>query len=256
VLGRIHELGERRRLRRRIASVPFWWHSLDLGQGVVTEGAKRADHLRGEVESFRFPDLRGKSFLDIGAWDGFFSFEAERRGATRVVALDHYVWSWKPRPNLARESLPDKKRGIEIAREALGSDVEVLVADFMTMDLDQLGEFDVVLFAGVLYHLLNPLEGLRRLAQVTRELAIVETEAIAVPELEDRAMFEFFENDELGGDPTNWWSPNAVALAGLCRTAGFGTVSVLNAPPGQGTTSELQRYRLVAHASMEPASAR
>lgn len=29
--------------------------------------------------------------LDIGAWDGFFSFEAERRGAAHVTALDHHV---------------------------------------------------------------------------------------------------------------------------------------------------------------------
>ena len=36
--------------------------------------------------------LAGESVLDIGAWDGFFSFEAERRGASRVVAADYYSW--------------------------------------------------------------------------------------------------------------------------------------------------------------------
>ena len=30
--------------------------------------------------------------LDVAAWDGFFSFEAECPGAGRVVALDHLVW--------------------------------------------------------------------------------------------------------------------------------------------------------------------
>ncbi len=38
------------------------------------------------------PDLHGKSFLDIGTWDGWFAFTAERLGASRVVALDHFVW--------------------------------------------------------------------------------------------------------------------------------------------------------------------
>ena len=38
------------------------------------------------------PDLRGKSVLDVAAWDDFFSFEAERLGAGRVVALDRLVW--------------------------------------------------------------------------------------------------------------------------------------------------------------------
>ncbi len=64
-----------------------WFHSIDLGNGVVTKGltelALRADQL---------PEFKGRSVLDIGAWDGYYSFHAERAGATRVVALDHYAW--------------------------------------------------------------------------------------------------------------------------------------------------------------------
>ena len=80
-------------LEEMAESVGFWWHSIDLGQGVVTKGFKTPETLQYELESLRLPDLRDKTVLDIGAWDGFFSFEAERRGAKRVVALDHYVWS-------------------------------------------------------------------------------------------------------------------------------------------------------------------
>src|SRR5436190_3212468 len=80
-------------LKEMARAVPFWWHSIDLGQGIVTDGFKSAKHLQREVEAFRFPDLNGKTVLDIGAYDGFFSFEAERRGAKRVVALDHFVWA-------------------------------------------------------------------------------------------------------------------------------------------------------------------
>src|SRR5947209_4915080 len=80
--------------RRALAdSVTNWWHSVDLGYGVVTQGHKSIDQIHHEIAAFQFPDLGGKTFLDIGAWDGAFSFEAERRGARRVVALDHYVWS-------------------------------------------------------------------------------------------------------------------------------------------------------------------
>ena len=68
-------------------------HSLDLGHGVVTPGATPAVQLCAKWDSMGLPDLRGKSVLDIGAWDGWFSFEAERRGAARVVALDRYVWA-------------------------------------------------------------------------------------------------------------------------------------------------------------------
>ncbi len=231
-----------------MASLPFWWHSIDLGLGVTTRGAKPAEQLQAELESFRLPDLTDKSFLDIGAWDGFFSFQAERRGARPVVALDHYVWSWNPRPGLNRADLPDKKRGFELAREALGSEVRVRVGDFMTMDLDELGEFDVVLFAGVLYHLQSPLDALRRVARVTRELAIIETAAVNVPGFEERALCEFYESDELGGDPSNWWAPNAAALRGLCRAAGFRDATTFKSPGEGAEARELGRYRLVAHA--------
>ncbi len=49
--------------------------------------------LEAELASLRLPDLRGKSVLDVGAWDGYYSFLAERAGASRVVALDYYTWS-------------------------------------------------------------------------------------------------------------------------------------------------------------------
>ena len=42
----------------------------------------------------RIPDdLTGLSVLDIGAWHGYFSFECERRGAQRVLAIDNYAWN-------------------------------------------------------------------------------------------------------------------------------------------------------------------
>jgi len=83
----------KKQLEEMAESVGFWWHSIDLGQGVVTKGCKTPELLQSELESQRLPDLRDKTVLDIGAYDGFSSFEAERRGARRVVALDHYAWS-------------------------------------------------------------------------------------------------------------------------------------------------------------------
>ena len=254
------------------ASVKFWWHSIDLGEGVITDGWKSSAVLAGEWQSLRLPDLAGKTVLDVGAWDGFYSFECERRGARRVVALDHYVWSldlpeqqryWRdcraagvvPEPYESRPDLwhPDTlpgKRGFDTAHRALGSKVEPRVEDFMSTDLDQLGHFDVVLFLGVLYHLKDPLGGLQRLAQTTAELAVIETEAIAVPGFEHYAMCEFFESNELGDDVSNWWAPNMHALLGMCRAAGFSRAepvsNVLDGAAVAGT--EPIRYRPVVHA--------
>ena len=239
---------KRRRLLRLADSIPFWFHSIDLGSGVTTGGAKAPALLRSELESFRLPDLTGKTFLDIGAWDGYFSFAAERLGASRVVALDHYVWSGKPRLDLSPDQLPDKKRGFDIAREALGSKVEAVRGDFMTMDLDELGSFDMVLFAGVLYHLKDPLGALGRLARVTRELAVIETLAVEVPGFERSALTEFYEVDEVNADPTNWWGPNERALIALCRAAGFAHARRVSSRDPEATPEGVRRYRLVAHA--------
>lgn len=92
------ELGRRmrrRQLRRRVDAVPVWWHSIDLGDGVVTPGRKADGQelfLEGELMALQLPDLKGKTVLDIGTWDGYYAFSAEHLGASHVVALDHYMW--------------------------------------------------------------------------------------------------------------------------------------------------------------------
>ena len=263
---------EHDRLRGLAQSCFFWWHSVDLGQGVVTPGHKSPEVLRDEVAAQRWPDLGGKSVLDIGAWDGFFSFEAERHAAKRVVALDHYSWAvdyaqtdpycrqcraegvpvrpFHTVPELWRPDTLPGKRGFDLARAALRSKVEPVVGDFMEMDLTPLGTFDVVLFLGVLYHMPHPLAALERVCRLTGELAVIETEALALPGFEGRAVCEFFEGDELGADPTNWWVPNAKALEGLCRAAGFRRIEILTRPPRARfpRPGQVLRYRATAHA--------
>jgi tRNA (mo5U34)-methyltransferase len=240
-----------RRLRQRVASVPSWWHEIELGHGVVTPGRKGGGHgyMEEELERLRLPSLAGRSVLDVGAWDGFFSFAAERLGAARVVALDHYVWGLDPgRPGapLDLEGTPGKA-GFDLAHEELDSRVEARVADFMEIDLAELGVFDVVLFLGVLYHLQDPLGAMRRLARLTGELAVIETEAVSFPANEDRPLWEFFADDELAGDPTNWWVPSIRALEDVCGASGFRRVDVLQGPPVQAGPGPY-RYRAIVHA--------
>jgi hypothetical protein len=67
----------------------------------------------------------------------------------------------------------------------------------------------------------HPLKALERLAAVTGELAVIETEAVEFPLFANRAFCEFFETNELNGDVSNWWAPNEKALTALCRAAGF-----------------------------------
>src|SRR5438132_14127055 len=75
---------------REVARVR-WFHRIDLGNGIVTPGE---DNTPEKLATLGMPDdLSGVSVLDIGAWDGFFSYEAERRGARRVLATDDFCWS-------------------------------------------------------------------------------------------------------------------------------------------------------------------
>lgn len=231
-----------------------WYHSIELAPGVITPGRAPAEAWENELINLRLPDLRGKSVLDIGAYDGYFSFAAERLGASRVVSLDHYVWStdmveymkdwrvsrqtgvWLPPPHESRHWQPNKlpgRRPFDAARAILNSQVEPVVGDFMTMNLRDLGQFDIVLFLGVLYHLEEPLRAMRRLAIVTAPggLAIIETEAVEILGLSDTAFCEFFPGQELNNDPSNWWVPNAQALKGLCHAAGFREITLLTEPP-------------------------
>ena len=269
---KIEDSPEARELNDKVAAIPFWWHSVDLGMGVVTPGLKTPTAHARELASLHLPDLRGKSVLDIGAWDGFYSFAAERLGAALVVALDHHVWGLDreaknrykaecrnkgipqqhPRqiPSLWKfDELPGK-RGFDLAHAALHSRVEAVVCDLMRMDAETLGQFDVVLYLGVLYHIDDPLESLRRVRRVTKGVAIIETEAIAIGGCENRPLCEFFPpSAKLSDDPTNFWAPNAAALIGLCEEAGFRSVDVLTTPPTP-RRGRVARYRLVAHASV------
>jgi tRNA (mo5U34)-methyltransferase len=166
--------------------------------------------------------VQGRSVLDIGAWDGFFSFEAETRGAASVLATDHFCWSgpgW------------GTKDGFDLVHESRKSRVQsrdIAVAD---LSQDKVGTHDLVLFLGVLYHLKDPLVGLERAASVCHGQLVVET-AGALYEVPDPAM-RFYLGAELGGDGTNFFAPNKPCLTNMLREVGFSTVEYLE-PDGPG----------------------
>jgi len=249
--------------QRLVDEASPWHHSIDLGDGVVTPGGKTLHHHHDELLRMRLPPLAGKSVLDIGAWDGYYTFMAEGAAASRVVALDHYAWSvdYKKatdyaerervagRPIRAFHTVPGLwdpvglpgKRGFDVASRALNSRAEVIVADFMTMDLAALGTFDVVFFLGVVYHLEEPLRALRRVRQVTRGFAVIESEAVSVP----GPFWKFAGHAQVNHDPTIWWVPTVEGLRDMCLAAGFADVVVTAGPP---QTEEPTHYRIVVHA--------
>ncbi len=184
-----------------------WWHSFDLPDGTHIPGVCLIDGLKKRIGKFPIPqDLRGKRALDIGTWDGWFAFELERRGA-EVVATD--VWH--------------NPRFIEM-RERLGSRVRYERLNVYDMSPERLGKFDIVLFFGVLYHLKHPLLALEKVCELTTEMAAIDSFALRnqhFPGADDKAILEFYENDEMGGQTDNWVGPSVKAIEAMCRTAGF-----------------------------------
>jgi len=82
------EFRRRHNLSERLVQSHGWYHSFELPGGVIIEGAQTLDYQKERWARFSLPaSLEGKRVLDIGAWDGWFSFEAERRGAS-VTAVD------------------------------------------------------------------------------------------------------------------------------------------------------------------------
>ena len=185
-----------------------WYHSIELPDGRVIEGLQTPAQLRRRLEQFPIPqDLSGKRVLDIGAWDGWFSFEMEKRGA-RVVAIDS-----------------TEHTRFLVARDLLQSKVEYHIADICRLRPQDFGRFDIVLFFGVLYHLKHPMLALENVCDLTTEMAFVEsyvtddgTNPSAPP------VMEFYEIDELRGQFDNWVGPNTACLMAFCRTAGFARV--------------------------------
>ena len=189
----------------------FWWHSIDLGAGIVTPGRKTVEDQRLEADVFFGPiDLTGKSVIDIGAWNGAYSFDARKRGATRVLAVDESTWL-DPRFK--------GKDAFDFANTVLGAEVESRIVDISKPLPSDIGQFDVVLFAGVFYHLRNPIAGLQNAAALAKELLIVET-YIDIRDYPRPAMV-FYPTDELAGDATNWWGPNEACVLALLKDLGF-----------------------------------
>ena len=191
-----------------------WWHSFELPDGTLIQGVCDLSDLKNRIEQFPIPeDLRGKRVLDIGAWDGWFSFEMERRGA-EVLAIDNW----------------DNPRFHQI-HAALNSRVEYRQIDMYELTPERVGRFDIVLFMGVLYHLKHPLLALERVCALTKGLAAVDSFVLREKHrpgenVGQRPVMEFYETNEMGGQTDNWVGPSLNCLQAWCRTAGFARVEL------------------------------
>ncbi|MEO8481228.1 MAG: class I SAM-dependent methyltransferase [Acidobacteriota bacterium] len=204
-----------------VASFPSWYHRIYLGNGVWTlPGRGFHEDVWAQFSKALPPDLGGRSVLDVGCNAGYFAIEAKHRGAGQVVGIEFVDMFLQQARRL---------------REIWDVDVDYRQGD--AHSITGLGQqFNLVVFAGVLYHLKNPLQVLEDLGRICDDAILVETEAIpedprngvivrqgipAVSQFKRTGIMAFVERDELNGDGSNWWIPDTECVKGMLRTAGF-----------------------------------
>jgi tRNA (mo5U34)-methyltransferase len=204
-------------LRAEIERLP-WYHTLELGNGVVTQGM--FDH-RPVLDRYGLPpDLTGLRCLDVGTMDGFWAFEMERRGAAEVTALDledpeALDWPASIRAEHTKALDETKADRFALAREALGSQVRRVGRSVYELGPD-VGTFGLVFCGDLLVHLKDPVTAVERLRTVCEGRAIVCNPIKRFRFAEGRALAELDGVTEF-----TWWVTNLKGLVQVVRAAGF-----------------------------------
>jgi len=211
--------------RATVEAVPFWFHTFALNpaEGIYTPGAAR-DH-RYRV-SMLPEDVAGMSVLDVGSFDGFYAFLAERRGAERVFAVDNEQYRFWVASRWGIELQGGE--GFRAVHRLLGSAVEYRPMDAFALDgLEE--RFDLVYCFGILHRVENPLGLLRVLRgrTVSGGTVLLETYGVG-PEDRDGPAVRVCEPGEVyARDEFVYWRFAGAGLRRLARTAGFSRVESL-----------------------------
>jgi tRNA (mo5U34)-methyltransferase len=216
---------EARAIIDRIAGVD-WYHTIELPHGVATPGF--TDH-RPQVPLYGLPDdMRGLRALDVATYDGFWSFEMERRGA-EVSCIDIGSWAEFDIPRAYREELRKQGTllkptgvGFAIAHELLQSTVQRHVLSVYDLSPERMGHFDVVFLSDLLLHLRDPQRALEAVCSVVRPGGSAIIADVYNPALEpfvDMNVTEF-----MGFAAHVWWRPSIGTLKTMMRLAGFARV--------------------------------
>jgi tRNA (mo5U34)-methyltransferase len=246
VLGEDEQVTYRDWLRAQVEAEDYWFQQIDLGDGLVTPGW--SNPTTEKLPFFGLPeDMTGMRVLDIGCCEGFFSFEAERRGAADVVAID---------------SFPESIRRFGICRNALHSKANAYLASVYDLDPKNFGTFDLVMYFGVLYHLRHPLLSLQKIASVTAGTILLQTRSFEAPGLGNISAARFHPfgiqsgtADDPMQDLSVIWVPNGACVRDMLRHVGFVNVEPVRSdaqpvhsaiPKSSGTVKAASRLKASA----------
>lgn len=185
--------------------------------------------------------LSGKTFIDIGCWEGNMCVEALARGAEYCLGID-YCTSPKLSANLQEY------------------DFSFLQLDIFSEKFLSLPEFDVVLCAGVLYHVENPKSLLTRLRKICHEGSELYLETTCLQDSSDRPLMLYHHGRSFDDNVSNWWSPTERCLELMLTEGGFVDIDITYRPDidyvtVEETPSKIGRIGFRALASKELPSA-
>src|SRR5262245_42038850 len=153
-----------------------WYHETEVAPGVTTPGWQVARPVTQKaIDALHKVNVKGKRVLDVGCRDGAIAFEAEKLGAADVIGIDNDI----------------SKGATEFLIPHLGSRVKMHEMNLFDLTTQTFGTFDVIVLAGVLYHLRYPFWGLKILRDLlvpNAGILIVET-AILIDENRHAMLF-------------------------------------------------------------------
>lgn len=202
-------------LSAQIADEGYWFHRIEIAPGLITPGWD--DPAAGKLAHFGLPErMDGLRVLDIGCAEGFFSFEAERRGAEEIVAID----SW-----------PGSIRRFNICRAALNSRATAFLTNVYDLDPKRFGTFDLVMCFGVLYHVRHPLLALERIFSVCKGTLLLQSTTYEDTEI-DKPVARFYPAGKESGpaenrvcDQTVFWIASPSCVRAMLEHVGFKSVT-------------------------------
>lgn len=173
--------------KQLVAQIPWWYHTYEIAPGVMTPGVYE---ISGAIDNMLLPkDMKGMSVLEIGPADGAFTKAMWERGAD-VTAVE-YV----DRPSF------------ELMVKLSGCTAKFIKGNVLTLSDLKLGQFDLVLMMGVLYHLPDPFHALWLLRQHVKESGALILETLVSPR-EGPPVMEYLPRNTRNNDWTNFWAPN------------------------------------------------
>jgi len=250
----------------------YWYHSIDLGNNLVTPGVF---DFRVNMEEYHFPkNMNGISILDVGAATGFFSFEFAKRKAIvtatelpTLLELDVFPgqsiktvlnkvtkyskdYGYQEPEKLNHELLYKLLliEPFEFCKQHLSLSVNRRFVNIYNFSEETLGQstFDWVFIGDVLLHTINPLQALASAAKMCKDTLVIAQHISESPD--DRPLMHYVGGDDIENDDSAWWRPNLSWFKQTLKKLGFKSIEMVGGFNDKYLPIGNYEYKTVIHA--------